>query len=189
MEDTDDLFSQEFAGVEPLKNDRVDIKKKIIETPGVRVRRRLAEGSLLKEDPLASFEVPPLKSNDILNFKRPGIQHGVFKKFRLGQYEIEARLDLHKLSVDEARKEVFRFLNECSAYELRTAIILHGKGDRNPDKIAILKSHLAVWLPQLDQVMAYHSAQRHHGGTGAVYVMLRKGYKAKQHNREIQGLS
>tara|TARA_R110000850_G_scaffold27108_2_gene76899 strand:- start:4 stop:573 length:570 start_codon:yes stop_codon:yes gene_type:complete len=188
MADSNDLFLQELEGVEPLKNDRVDITKKVVETPGVRVRRRLAEGSFLKEDPLASFEVPPLKSNDILDFKRPGIQHGVFKKFRLGQYEIEARLDLHKLSVEEARKEVFHFLSECSVYELRIAIILHGKGDRNPDKVAILKSHLAVWLPQVDQVMAFHSAQRHHGGTGAVYIMLKKGSKAKQHNREIHGL-
>jgi DNA-nicking Smr family endonuclease len=188
MDNTDDLFAQELDGVEPLKNDRVDITKKAVDTPGVRVRRRLAEGSLLKEDPLASFEVPPLKSNDVLDFKRPGIQHGVFKKFRLGQYELEARLDLHKLSVDEARKEVYRFIKECFQYELRTAIILHGKGDRNPDKVAILKSHLAVWLPQIDEVMAFHSAQRHHGGTGAVYIMLKKGSRAKQLNREIHGM-
>ncbi len=186
--ESDDLFAQELEGVVPLQNDRVEISKKAVVTPGVRVRRKLAIGSLLREDPLASSEVPALKSNDILAFKRPGIQNGVYKKFRLGQYEIEARLDLHKLTVEEARREVFRFLKECWGYELRTAIILHGKGDRNPDKIAILKSHLAVWLPQIDEVMAFHSAQRHHGGTGAVYIMLKKGDKAKQLNREIHGM-
>ena len=120
--DSDDFFAQELEGVVPLKNDRVEITKKSIETPGVRVRRRLAVGNLLKEDPLASFEVPPLKSNDILDFKRSGIQNGVFRKFRLGQYEIEARLDLHKLSVDEARREVFLFLKECITFELRTLL-------------------------------------------------------------------
>ena len=185
---SDDLFSQELEGVIPLKNDRVDIIKKTTETPGIRVRRKLAVGSLLKEDPLASFEVPALKSNDVLDFKRPGFQNGVYKKFRLGQYDIEARLDLHKLTVEEARREIFRFLKECIEYELRTAIILHGKGDRNPDKVAILKSHLAVWLHQVDEVMAFHSAQRHHGGTGAVYIMLKKGSRAKQNNREIHGM-
>lgn len=184
----DDLFLQELEGVEPLKNDRAHVIKKAVETPGKRVRRKLAAGSLLLEDPLASADVPLLKSNDILEFKRPGIQHGVFRKFRLGQYDIEARLDLHKLTVEEARREVFRFLRECVEFELRTAMILHGKGDRNPEKIATLKSHLAVWLPQLDEVMAFHSAQKHHGGTGAVYIMLKKGDKAKQHNREVHGL-
>jgi DNA-nicking Smr family endonuclease len=51
-----------------------------------------------------------------------------------------------------------------------------------------LKSHIAVWLPQINAVLAFHSAQRHHGGTGAVYILLKKGSKAKQHNREIHGL-
>tara|TARA_R110002072_G_scaffold4280_9_gene30265 strand:- start:639 stop:1205 length:567 start_codon:yes stop_codon:yes gene_type:complete len=185
---SNDLFLQELDGVEPLKTDRAHVIKKAVVTPGKRVRRKLAEGSLSQEDPLSSSDVPLLKSNDVLTFKRPGIQHGVFRKFRLGQYEIDARLDLHKLTVAEARREVFRFLRECVAYELRTAIILHGKGDRNPDKIAILKSHLAIWLPQLDEVMAFHSAQKQHGGTGAVYILLKKGDKAKQHNRENHGL-
>lgn len=186
--ESDDLFAKELEGVKPLRTDKALIIKKNPETPGIRVRRKLAESHQLSTDPLSSFEVPPLKSNDVLSFKRSGIQNGVFRKFRLGQYEIEARLDLHKLTIEEARREVFRFLRDCSEYELRTAIILHGKGDRNPDKIAILKSHLAIWLPQIDSVMAFHSAQRHHGGTGAVYIMLRKGDKAKQHNREIHGM-
>ena len=81
---SDDLFLQELEGVEPLKNDRAHVIKKAVETPGKRVRRKLAAGSHLLEDPLASADVPLLKSNDILEFKRPGIQHGVFRKFRLG---------------------------------------------------------------------------------------------------------
>jgi DNA-nicking Smr family endonuclease len=36
--------------------------------------------------------------------------------------------------------------------------------------------------------MAFHSAQRHHGGTGAVYIMLKKGDRAKQNNREKHGM-
>jgi len=40
------------------------------------------------------------------------------------------------------------------------------------------------WLRELEPVMAFHSAQRHHGGTGAVYIMLRKNAEQKQLNRE-----
>jgi DNA-nicking Smr family endonuclease len=79
-------------------------------------------------------------------------------------------------------------LRQCRKYELRTVIILHGKGDRNPDKVATIKSHLAVWLPQIEEVLAFHSAQKQHGGTGAVYVMLKKGERSKQTNRERFGL-
>jgi DNA-nicking Smr family endonuclease len=39
-------------------------------------------------------------------------------------------------------------------------------------------------LPELEQVMAFHSAPAHHGGTGAVYLLLRKSEQARQENRE-----
>lgn len=183
----EDLFAKEMAGVKPLKRNRARLHKKVEATPGQQVRRSLAENHQVSKDPLVSSEVKMLGSNDILEYRSDGVQHGVYKKLRLGQYEIEARLDLHRMTVEDARREVFDFLRQCYAYELRTVIILHGKGERNADKVALLKSHLAAWLPQLDEVLAFHSAQRHHGGTGAVYVMLKKGEKTKQKNREQFG--
>lgn len=188
MTDEEKLFAQEMSDVKRLRTNKVHSQKVDQETPGKRVRRQLAVSEQLKVDPLASTEVPLLKSNDLLEFRRDGVQLGVYKKLRMGKYEIEARLDLHRMTVDEARREVFRFIEQCVEYELRTVIILHGKGERSAEKVALLKSHLAIWLPQLDQVMAFHSAQRHHGGTGAVYVMLRKGDREKQNNRERHGL-
>lgn len=184
----DDSFANEMADVRPIKHTRAKLHKKVEATPGQEVRRSLAVSNRQSGDPLVSAEVPKLGSLDVLEYRSNGVQHGVYKKLRMGQYEIEARLDLHRMTVEEARREVFQFLRECFYYELRTVIILHGKGDRNPDKVAQLKSHLAVWLPQIDEVLAFHSAQRQHGGTGAVYVMLKKGDKTKQKNRETFGL-
>lgn len=184
----DDLFAAEMSGVKRLSTDKIAENKVDKETPGKRIRRQLAVADKLTVDPLSSTEVPLLKSNDVLEFKRDGVQHGVYKKLRMGRYEIDARLDLHRMRIDEARREVFRFIEECRRYELRTVIVLHGKGDRNPDRVAALKSHLAVWLPQMDPVIAFHSAQAQHGGTGAVYILLKKGDTAKQNNRERHGL-
>ena len=184
----EDFFAQEMSDVKPIKQNRARLHKKVEATPGQRIRRSLAVTHRANIDPLASVNVPQLKSNDVLEYRSDGVQHGVYKKLRMGQYEIEARLDLHRMTVDQARREVFQFLRECYYYELRTVIILHGKGDRNPDKIAAIKSHLSIWLPQIDEVMAFHSAQKRHGGTGAVYVMLKKGMNTKQKNREQFGL-
>lgn len=184
----EDLFAQEMSGVKPLRQTRAKLHKKVDATPGQVIRRSLAVSARSDLDPLASANVPELKSNDLLEYRSDGVQHGVYKKLRMGQYEIDARLDLHRMTVDAARREVFQFLRECFYYELRTVIILHGKGDRNPDKVATIKSHLAVWLPQIEEVMAFHSAQKRHGGTGAVYVMLKKGANSKQNNREQFGL-
>lgn len=192
MADKDsDLFFEEMGDVKPLKSrDKAHIDAQKVITPGHLVRRMTAVTEKAVDDNhlTSADHVEILKSNDVLEYKQDGIQHGVYKKLRMGRYPVEARLDLHRMTVDEARKEVFRFINDCMQYDLRTVIILHGKGDRNPDKKALLKSYLAKWLPEMDDVMAFHSAQKHHGGTGAVYVLLRKSENDRQANRERHGL-
>ena len=185
-----DLFLQEMQGVAQLKpSNTVTIQPPKELTPGHLERRSAAMREFFKDqNNLTTQPVEILKSNDVLTFKRTGIQNGVFRKLRLGQYDIEARLDLHRKTVEEARKEVFQFIRDCCKFELRSVIILHGKGDRNANQEALLKSYVAAWLPELPEVLAFHSAQKHHGGTGAVYVMLRKSERAKQENRERHGL-
>jgi len=182
-------FLEEMKDVRRIrKSNRAEITIPRELTPGHLERQRAAvEKPLRDANPLTSDMVDPLTAHDILCWQRAGIQNGVFRKFRLGQYPIEARLDLHRMTVEQARKDVFRFIGDCVRYGLRSVIILHGKGERNPDGVAQLKSYLAKWLPELSDVLAFHSAQKHHGGTGAVYVMVRKGEREKQHNREVQG--
>lgn len=182
-------FLEEMADVRPIrKADRADINASRAVTPGQLERQRAAVSDFSTDtNPLTSDHVEMLRSHDVLSFQRPGIQHGVFRKLRLGEYQIDARLDLHQMTIEQARVEVFGFVRDCLHYGLRSVLVLHGKGRRNPDKIALLKSYLAKWLPELDAVMAFHSAQPRHGGTGAVYVMLRKNDQQKQHNRERYG--
>ncbi|WP_148862400.1 DNA endonuclease SmrA [Marinobacter fonticola] len=182
-------FLEEMGDVRRIKQpNRADVQTSRTLTPGHIERQRAAVDKPARDaNPLTAADVEPLKAHDVLAYQRPGIQHGVYRKLRLGQYQIEARLDLHRMTVDEARREVFSFVNECVTYGIRSVLILHGKGERNPDGIAQLKSYLAKWLTELESVMAFHSAQKHHGGTGAVYVMLRKSEKDKQKNRELHG--
>jgi len=180
-------FLEEMQDVRRIrKPNKADVKAPKDLTPGHFERQRSAvDQPLMDRNPLTSDMVDPLTAHDLLSYQRPGVQHGVFKKLRMGHYPIEARLDLHRMTVEQARREVFGFIRDCVRYGLRSVIILHGKGGRNPDGIAQLKSCLAKWLPELDDVLAFHSAQKHHGGTGAAYVMVRKGDHDKQRNREI----
>lgn len=181
------FFLEQMKDVQRIRRpNRADVEVSRELTPGHLERQRSAVQTPLRDrNTLTSDMVDPLTAQDVLSWQRPGVQHGVFRKLRLGQYPIEARLDLHRLTVEEARRDVFAFVQDCVRYGLRSVIILHGKGERNPDGIAQLKSYLAKWLPELGDVLAFHSAQKHHGGTGAVYVMIRKGDLHKQRNREI----
>ncbi|MBS3802914.1 MAG: DNA endonuclease SmrA [Oleiphilaceae bacterium] len=180
-------FLEEMQDVRRIRRpNRADIQIPRELTPGHLERQRAATDRPRRDqNPLTADAVDPLTAQDILSWQRPGIQHGVFRKLRLGQYPIEARLDLHRMTVEQARREIFGFVQDCLRYGVRSVLILHGKGERNPDGVAHLKSYLAKWLPELESVLAFHSAQRHHGGTGAIYVMIRKNDLQKQRNREL----
>lgn len=184
---SDALFLQEMQGVTPLPNKvRADLKKLSHDPAAIAARRQAATSRSVSTDAngLQTSDVQRVGPHDVLGYKRPGIQDGVFRKLRLGRYEIEARLDLHRRTVDEARREVYRFVQDCMAHDIRSVLILPGKGDRNQNDPAILKSYLVHWLPELDDVQAFHTAQPQHGGAGAFYVLLRKSERQKQQARE-----
>ena len=89
----DDLFASEMSGVTPLKREP---RERLVKTEAVDVsqRRQAATQSGARSDNhLSDDGVPPLDAWYVLEFKRPGIQNGVYRKLRLGHYDIEARLD------------------------------------------------------------------------------------------------
>ena len=100
-------------------------------------------------------------------------QRQVLEKLRQGKFPIEHELDLHGLTVEHARQELQSFIGECEAIGIRHAIIIHGKGFRSKDK-PVIKPMVNRWLREVDNVLAFHSAQPRDGGSGAVYVLFRK---------------
>jgi DNA-nicking Smr family endonuclease len=186
-EDDSELFQQQMGDVEPLKKpvDRVHLKKTVAQNPGMELRRKAAQQTLVEGfHALASEEfITPVKPRDVLSFKRDGVQQGVFKSLRLGKYAIDSRLDLHRLTVKQAQLQVSRFVNDCMKYDIRCALITHGRGE-NREKPALLKSCTNHWLQQMDEVLAFHSAQPQHGGTGATYLLLRKSKEKSTENFE-----
>ena len=182
----EDLFAEEMAGVKPLGREaRVRLVKERLSEEQQKGRQRAAVGEDKPLHPLADDGIMPLDAWHVLEFKRPGIQHGVYRKLRLGQYQVDARLDLHRMLVKQAREEVFSFIGEATELGLRTLLIVHGKGQSKTqgERSAILKGYVDHWLRDLEAVQAFHSARPEHGGTGAVYVLLRKSAEQKRENR------
>ncbi len=171
--------------VQPIKVDaRADLKKSADSKISQENRRKSATDTIeTKEDPLDSEPINMVDPLDVLEFKRPGVQNGVYRKLRLGQYDIEARLDLHKMTVEYARKAVYRFVSDCMDNDVRTALVTHGKGEGR-DTPALLKSCVAHWLPQIESVLAFHTAQKQHGSYGATYVLLKKSERKKRETRD-----
>ncbi len=183
------LFELEMAGVKPLKSDNrtADLKPHSKQDPGLELRRQAAEDRVAT-DPnyLTLGDVDMIDPQDPISFCRPGMQHGVYRNLRLGDYGIDATLDLNKHGLKASRKELYEFLQQALGYELRCLLIRHGRGIKaNPP--GWRKSYVNHWLRQVPEVMAFHSAQPRHGGNGAAYVLLKKGPEAKRHNRERFG--
>ncbi|MGB5325195.1 MAG: DNA endonuclease SmrA [Pseudomonadales bacterium] len=197
--DTDDeagSFSELVPGVRPLKRaNKVSLPRKPgLDPERAASRKQRAEGLMqagddaYHADTFVSDEyVEMVKPDALIEYKRPGVQEGVYRKLRLGKYPLQARLDLHRKTVKEARHELFAFIRECGEHDLRCLLVLHGKGDRNVTRPAVLKSYTAKWLQEIPDVLAFHSAQPGHGGVGAVYVLLRKSERMKGLTREQHG--
>ncbi len=168
--DDESLFLAEMAGVRPLKSDN---KIKIRKNPKNPPRQTSEEDyHFAINDVFSSAEIIE-DCPDILSFSRSGLQHKVLKKLRQGKQPVEHALDLHGLTVEQARKELLTFLGECEAAGVSHAIIVHGKGFRSKDK-PVIKPMVNRWLRAVDNVLAFHSAQPKDGGNGAVYVLLKK---------------
>lgn len=185
-EEYDDDFSFEdlMGDVKPLHQDTQVHKKSHIVDENHLLRQQAAV-SIEEELPeyLTLDNAPTLKPDDIIEFKRSGVQDGVYRKLRLGKYPLQGKLDLHRKSLTQARDDVVRFLQQCLRMDARTVLIVHGKG-HNSNPPALMKSYVAFWLSQINEVLCAHSAQPHHGGSGAVYVMLKKNAEKKLENRE-----
>jgi DNA-nicking Smr family endonuclease len=113
--------------------------------------------------------IPAVDSEESIVFKHPSIANKILRKLNKGQYNVEAILDLHGMSVEKAGEAVIKFLHQCRRNQLRVVSIIHGKG--HPDKPPVLKNKLNVWLREIDLVLAFCSAP--HGNRGAIYIYLK----------------
>ena len=177
-------FAELIGPVEAVEtDDTLLLKQQRIDTPGQLNKRKQAAADANALERLSTGEVKRVDPLAWLEFKRPGIQDGVYRNLRLGKYRIDARLDLHGLSVKEARTSLLNFVADCVSNDVRCALLNHGKGIGR-ETPAILKSYIANWLPQLEEILAFHSAQKHHGGLGATYLLVRKSARKRQQNFE-----
>lgn len=165
-------FREAVRGVRPLPQDRQPpYQHRPRPVPMQRLRDDQAVMASLLSD---EYEPAEVETGEELLYVRPGLQKLVVRKLRRGAYAIEAELDLHGQTVPQARASVDAFLHAAQAAGKRCVRIIHGKGKSAEGKLPVLKGKVNAWLRQKDAVLAFCSARPQHGGTGAVYVLLKK---------------
>ena len=168
-----ELFRREAGNVRPMHHDKITLRR-----PPVKLipRQLWPDRQHMPNDTLSNdSDSDALETSDEMLFVRPGMQHGLLRKLRRGQFSINGQLDLHGLTVPAARQAVSGFLHASQARGARCVAIIHGKGYGSQHRQPILKNKVNSWLQQHDAVLAFCSAQPADGGTGAVYVLLKRG--------------
>ncbi|HHB12133.1 MAG TPA: DNA mismatch repair protein MutS [Chromatiales bacterium] len=165
-------FADLVPGVRRLHCDRVEPYRK--RTPPLPRQRLLDEQRVLRQLAEAPFEASDVLPGVPEQFHRPGVRKATLRKLHRGQYAIEAELDLHGCTSTQARAALYDFVRDAAHRGLRCVRVIHGKGRRSGNRGPVLKPAVAGWLRRCDTVLAYASARPVDGGTGALYVLLRR---------------
>ncbi|WP_423357532.1 Smr/MutS family protein [Pseudomonas citronellolis] len=177
MQDDDfSLFANEMRGVKRIQVDQADTGKPKADRQQVRLRQQNATTKVenLRVDGLSDLFVIDVGAEDELYWARDGVQEGQMRKLKAGQIGFEGSLDLHGMNIEKARELLWDFLAEATRLEVRCVRVTHGKAARTDGRRPLLKSHVNTWLRQHPQVLGFTSALPRHGGTGSLYVMLRR---------------
>lgn len=113
----------------------------------------------------------------------------IAKRLHRGDFSIQAHLDLHGLTAEEAKEVFDHFMKWAVTYGKTGVLVTHGRGLSSPGE-PVLKKKVEEWLTKgvwRKWVAAYSSARKCDGGAGATYVLLRSRPVSKRLKRKKIG--
>lgn len=166
------LFRNHMREVKPLNQKE---REKTPRLENIPIKKRRTENSPTPPAMpfLSDFIQETVLSDTILSYCRAGVSHQRFNALKKGQIPWEARIDLHGMTSEKARESLSHFIATQTNNNTRCLLIVHGKGGYR-GLPPVIKNLLHRWLPQFEQVLAYHSTLPRDGGAGALYVLLKK---------------
>ena len=123
----------------------------------------------------APFDVAD--TDEFIEGRVPGLDPGIVRRLRRGEFAVQGHIDLHGMTRDEAKRAVDEFLRKARSAGKRCVLLVHGRGIHSKDQVPILKDALRSWLATARfgrHVLAFATARPTDGGAGALYVLLRR---------------
>lgn len=171
-ESEEELFLHAFSDVEPLSKGGRDIAgaprpKEVVPAPPPSFARLLEEN--------IEFEME--YTHEFITGQIRGLDAKIFRKLKSGEFSVQGHLDLHGMNTDQARIAVIDFLRRSYMEGKRCVLLIPGRGRNSPLGQGVLRQELTNWLTQAPLkriVLAFTTALPRHGGSGAVYLLLRQ---------------
>jgi DNA-nicking Smr family endonuclease len=167
------LWEQVAASVKPRHSRRASAKP-VQAAPVAQVRAKPAKRQSGVIKPVGAKEAPTRHVKPASPFAPPALDGKRTGRFRKGELPIEARIDLHGMTLDLAHRALVGFLVQARDRGQRMVLVITGKG---PPEGGALKRLVPMWLatpPLAATIAAAAQAQAHHGGSGALYIYLRR---------------
>ena len=165
-------FGAAMAGVRrKTPNERVP---RATPRPPAEPRHSVADERAVLAELLSGPDAEEFESDGTMTFTAPGVQDRVLRQLRRGAFRLDSELDLHGLNREKARAAVVAFIAESRVRDHRCVRIIHGKGNGSPNSGPVIKRLLDGWLRKLRDVLAFCAARPQDGGSGAIYVLLRR---------------
>ena len=182
-----ELFNKVVADVKPLKSqDKSFINRKnSIKKMDKLERINMISREIRPRKHAKSMPKGPIVIGDHSPGRAPGIDRKTSLKLKKGKVEIDYKLDLHGLTQIEAKQALEQAILGAWKNKLRLILVITGKGLRQSKSnelsdngaTGVLRRIVPRWLkeaPLSNFVLAFSSAQQTHGGSGALYVLLRR---------------
>jgi DNA-nicking Smr family endonuclease len=183
-----DLFRAAMADVKPLKGRKKPARKRAPVAP----KPKVEETSAISERSRASLETTRGRTprqpapTAPLSFDRD-----VDRALSKGRRAIEAKLDLHGMTLAAAERAVTTFIADASAQNRRVVLIVTGKGMRLEGGRVFggrIRAEFPAWLERAEnraRVAGVRPAHPRHGGSGAFYVLLRRRSSASSRSLRV----
>lgn len=144
--------------------------KAAIEVPEV------AAAATPEQAPAARSAAPASPAKPKTQHVARALDEPTLDKLSKGRLPIEGRVDLHGMTQEEAYSLLFSFLSRAHAGGIRYVLVITGKGSSSGGD-GVLRRAVPAWLstPLFRPLVSSHDhAARHHGGSGALYIRLRR---------------
>ena len=178
-EHEEDLFSKAMEGVVPISRDnRVERIFQIRPTECSMNGDKGDAEALLELTNLVRYGTGFRVSDTPEYVEGTGyhVHPAVARRLHRGDYSIQAYVDLHGLTVEDAKEVFEEFLKWAITTGKTGVLIVHGRGLSSPSE-PVLKNKVIEWFKRSlwrKWVVAYSSARSCDGGAGATYVLLRR---------------
>lgn len=175
MRDEKILYAEAMEGVQKISNDKTLIKRpaatKVHCVAKENDPRQLLEEALADNQKLNVANMPEYTEG-----YAEGTNPITIEKLKNGEYSIKKTLDLHGLSIGDAKVSFEEFIADSIKSGLNCVKVVHGRGLKSKS-VPVLKENLKVWIIRAMNrkwVIAFSSARMCDGGPGATYILLKK---------------